>query len=119
MEWIGLLVTFILGGGLVALFTIKPQKLKLEGEAKQTQATANTTEIQNYSQIAKDWREYAQEAEKRYEAMTLLMQKQIASLTLDVDRVTNIMEQVLTIVKEMNHENLEQKKREIQNVAKS
>jgi hypothetical protein len=119
MEWINLLITFVLGGGLVALFTIKPQKRKAEAEADQTKANANSTEIQNYGQIAKEWREYALEAEKRYEAMTLLMQKQIASLTLDVDRVTDIMEQILIIVKEINHENLEEKKKQIQDVARS
>lgn len=126
MEWLVAILSFISGGGVYALYTLKSQKRKAEAEAdqtaasaKQTTASANSTEIQNYGQIAKEWREYALDAEKRYEAMTLLMQKQIASLTLDVDRVTNIMEQVLTIVKEINHENLEEKKKQIQNVARS
>lgn len=119
MEWINILISFLVGGGLVSLLTIKFQKQKVQAEAKQTQATANTTEIQNYSQIAKDWREYAQEAEKRYEAMTLLMQKQIASLTLDVDKLSTQLEQILTIIQEINHDNLEQKKQEAQNVART
>jgi seryl-tRNA synthetase len=119
MEWISLLVTFVLGGGLMALFTIKPQKRKAEAEADQTKATANSTEIQNYSQIAKDWREYAQEAEKRYEAMTLLMQKQIASLTQDVDKLSKQLNQILKIIKEINHDNIEQKKQEAESVGRS
>lgn len=119
MEWANLIVTFILGGGLVALFTIKPQKRKVEAEADQTKASANTTEIQNYSQIAKEWREYAQEAEKRYEAMTLLMQKQIASLTLDVNKLSGQLNQILKIIKEINHDNLEQKKKEAESVGRS
>ena len=119
MEWISLISTFILGGGIVALFTIKPQKQKVEAEAKQANATAETTEIENYSRIAKEWREYSQEAEARYANMNKLMQAQISSLQKDVDKLSKQLAQILKIIKEINHENLEQKKREASEVAGS
>lgn len=119
MEWIVLLVSFVTGGGLVALLTIKPQRRKVRAEAKQTEATANTTEIENLSQIAKEWREYAQEAEMRYSAMTKLMQSQIETLSTDVAKLSRQLNQILKIIKEINHENLEQKKQEASDVART
>ena len=119
MEWIVLLISFVTGGGLVALLTIKPQRRKVRAEAKQTEATANTTEIENLSQIAKEWREYAQEAEMRYSAMTKLMQSQIVSLSTDVAKLSRQLNQILKIIKEINHENLEQKKQEVSDVART
>ena len=119
MEWIALLFTFITGGGVVALLTIKPQQRKVRAEAKQTEATANTTEIENFSAIAKEWREYAQEAEMRYSAMTKLMQSQICSLSSDVAKLSKQLNQILKIIKEINHENLEQKKQEASDVART
>lgn len=117
MEWIGLIVTFVLGGGLVAVFTIKPQKQKVEAEARQTQASANTTEIDNLSRIAKEWREYAEEAEMRYSSMTKLMQTQINSLSADVEKLSKQLNQILKIIKEINHENLDKKKQEAKEIA--
>jgi esterase/lipase len=117
MEWINLLITFVLGGGLVALATVKPQAKKVKAEAKQTDASANTTEIENFSRIAKEWREYAQEAEMRYSTMTKLMQSQIESLSHDVSKLSRQLNQILKIIKDMNHENLEQKKQEAKDVA--
>lgn len=119
MEWISLLITFIMGGGIVAILTIKPQKRKVQAEAKQTEATANSTEIENVARIAKEWREYAEEAERRYSTMTKLMQTQIKSLSDDVSKLSKQLNQILSIVKEMNHDNLEQKKQEANKIAGS
>lgn len=119
MEWISLIVTFVLGGGLVALLTIKPQKQKVEAEAKQTKASANTTEIENFAKIAEEWRKYAEEAEMRYSSMTKIMQTQINSLSTDVAKLSKQLNQILKIIKEMNHENLEQKKQEASDVART
>lgn len=119
MEWISLLVTFVLGGGIVGLFTIKTQKKKAEADVKQTQAAAGTTEIDNMSRIAKEWREYAEEAEMRYSSMTKLMQSQIESLSADVAKLSKQLNQILKIIKDINHENLEQKKKEANDVART
>ncbi len=119
MEWLVLLTSFITGGGIVALLTIKPQRRKVRAEAKQTEASAGTTEIENLSRIAKEWREYAEEAEMRYSSMTKLMQAQIESLSADVAKLHKQLGQILKIIKEMNHDNLEQKKREANEVSNS
>lgn len=119
MEWISLLITFIMGGGMMALLTIKPQRRKVRAEAKQTEAAANTTEIENLSQIAKEWRAYAQEAEMRYSAMTRLMQSQIETLSTDVAKLSKQLNQILKIIKEINHDNLDQKKQEASDVART
>lgn len=119
MEWVSIIISFVVGGGLVSLLTIKFQKQKVKAEAKQVTASADTTEIQNYSQIAKEWREYAQEAEMRYSAMTKLMQVQIESLNKDVEKLSRQMAQILKIIKEMNNENLEEKKKEANHVART
>lgn len=119
MEWIVLLVSFITGGGIMALLTIKPQKRKVEAEAKQTGASANTTEIENFSRIAKEWREYAEESEMRYSSMTKIMQSQIKSLSNDVLKLSKKLNEILVIIKEINHDNLEQKKQEADEVSRT
>lgn len=126
-DILSIVLNLILGGGLIITFaTLKAQKKQADGNAsqavaaaKQAEASAESTEIQNYSQIAKDWREYAQDAEMRYEAMTLLMQKQIASLTRDVNKLSTQLNQILLIIKEINHDNIEQKKQEASDVART
>lgn len=118
MEWITIIISFIVGGGLMKLLTIKPERQKVHSEAKQIKANADTTEIQNYSQIAKEWREYAQEAEMRYAAMTKLMEVQIQSLTKDVAKISRQMTQILKIIKEMDNDNLEDKKKEAEAIAR-
>ena len=114
-----MLVSFITGGGIVAILTIKPQRRKVRAEAKQTEATADATEIENLARVAAEWRKYAEEAELRYSSMTKLMQKQIESLSSDVAKLSKQMTQILKIIKEINHENLEQKKQEASDVART
>jgi esterase/lipase len=124
MEWISLLVTFILGGGLMAILTIKPQKQKVVAEAKQIEATAESTEIDNADKVVKMWREYAESADARYQAtissMTVSMskmQQQMNELEATVKKLTTTNNQILRILKEINHENLEQKKQEAKDIA--
>ena len=106
-----------MGGGVVALLTIKPQRRKVRAEAKQTEAAANTTEIDNLSKIAEEWRKYAEESEMRYSSMNKLMQSQINSLSADVAKLSKQLNQILKIIKEINHYNLEAKKQEVSDIA--
>ena len=117
MEWISLLVTFLLGGGVMALLTIKPQKRKVEAEADQASATADTTKIQNLGQIAEEWKKFAEESELRYSSMNKLMQNQIETLQVEVAKLSKQLNQILKIIKEINHDNLEQKKQEAKDIA--
>ena len=112
MEWIGLLSTFILGGGLMAILTIKPQKQKVVAEAKQIEATAEGTEIDNADKVVKMWREYAEASNARYEATILAMsatmskmEVKMSEMECTVKKLTTTNNQILRILKEINHEN--------------
>jgi hypothetical protein len=119
MEWIAMLLTFVTGGGLMAMFTIKPTRKKAEAEAE-------TIEIENADRVAKMWREYAEASERRYQetiaAMSAEMTKMQASITsmeCVIKRLTTTNNQILKILKEINHENLEQKKQEAEDAARA
>ena len=124
---ISLVLNAVLGGGLIlTLVTLKAQKRQAEAtadqaaaSAKQTVASANTTEIQNMVQIAEEWKKFSEEAELRYNSMNKLMQQQIAVLQDDVAKLSNQLNQVIIIIKEINHENIEQKKQEASNIVRS
>ena len=129
-DWVSivsLVLNAILGGGLiVTIVTLKAQKRQAEANAdqaaasaKQTVASAQTTEIQNFAEIAEKWRLYAEEAEMRYSSMNKIMQQQITSLQSDMVKVNKQLNQILKIVKEITHENLEEKKKEVDAVVRS
>ncbi len=124
MEWISFLVTFVLGGGLVAILTVKPQKQKVVAEAKQIEASAESTEIDNAEKVAKMWREYAEASDARYQATVVnltatisKMQLQMSDMETTVKKLTTTNNQILKILKEINHDNLEQKKQEAKDIA--
>lgn len=124
MEWISLIVTFVLGGGIMAVFTIKPQKQKVVAEAKEIEARAESSEIDNADKVAKMWREYAESSDARYQAtITSLtatiskMQSQMNDMETTVKKLTATNNQILKILKEINHDNLEQKKQEAKDIA--
>lgn len=124
MEWISLIVTFVLGGGLVAVLTVKPQKQKVVAEAKQIEASAESTEIDNAEKVAKMWREYAEASDARYQATIVnltatisKMQVQMSDMETTVKKLTTTNNQILKILKEINHDNLEQKKQEAKDIA--
>lgn len=124
MEWISLIVTFVLGGGLVAVLTVKPQKQKVVAEAKQIEASAESTEIDNAEKVAKMWREYAEASDARYQATIVnltatisKMQVQMSDMETIVKKLTTTNNQILKILKEINHDNLEQKKQEAKDIA--
>jgi len=124
MEWIGLLLTFITGGGIVALFTIKPQKQKVVAEAKQIEASAEGTELDNAGKAAAMWRETAEAFEKRYNDLydkltteMTAMQQSITEMKGTISKLTATNNQILKILKDINHDNLEQKKQEAKDIA--
>lgn len=124
MEWISLLVTFVLGGGLVAVLTVKPQKQKVVAEAKQIEASAESTEIDNAEKVAKMWREYAEASDARYQATIVnltatisKMQVQMSEMETTIKKLTATNNQILKILKDINHDNLEQKKAEAKEIA--
>ncbi|NCB68985.1 MAG: hypothetical protein EOM47_09065 [Bacteroidia bacterium] len=134
-DWfsmVSLVLNIIFGGGLiVTLVTLKAQKKQAEAtakqaeaSAKQTEASAETTEIENLKNVALGWREYAESAEARYKSMSELTQKEVALLRDQVNkmeetikRLTSVNNQIFKIVKDINHENIEQKKAEAKEIA--
>lgn len=126
-DWfslISLLANLLLGGGLiVSLVTLKAQKKQAEASARQTEASAETTEIENQKNIALGWREYAESAETRYNAMSALTQKEVALLREQVNKMEETIKkltvtnnQIIKILKDINHDNLEQKKAEAKEI---
>jgi len=124
MEWINLIVTFVMGGGLVALFTIKWARQKVKAEAKGLEAAAESTEIDNAEKVARMWREYAEAAEMRYKlslenttAELVKMQERMSEMECTIKKLTSTNNQILKILKDINHDNLEQKKQEAKDIA--
>ena len=112
MDWsniISVVLNLILGGGLIlSLVTLKAKKRQEEASAdqiaagaKQTLASATTTEIGNVSEIADKWRQFAEESELA-----------------DVTKLSKQLNQILKIIKEINHDNLDQKKQEASDIAR-
>lgn len=138
MEWISLLVSFIAGGGLYALFTIGAKRRQANAEAAKSEVDVKKSEVDVKSievdlkgkeldqveQAVKIWRESAEASEKRYQElydkMTDEMSKMkhgIQEMELTIRKLTTTNNQILRILKEINHENLEQKKQEAKDIA--
>lgn len=131
MEWISLVLNFVLAGGVVTLLTLKSVKAKAEAEAKTTEANAKgaeaqaeTTEIENVDKVAKLWREYAEASEQRYQGtidkMTTemsSMRERMGDMESTIKKLNSTNNQMLKILKDINHENLEQKRQEAKDIA--
>lgn len=63
MDWttiISSVLSFIFGGGLLMLFTLRPSVKKADAEADKSQSEAKTTELDNVQEAIKIWREMAE-----------------------------------------------------------
>ena len=138
MEWINLLISFIAGGGLYALFTLIPKMRQANAEAKKSEVDVKKSEVDVKSievdlkgkeldqveQAVKIWRESAEASEKRYnelyDKMTTemsKMQQSMADMETTIKKLTATNNQILKILKDINHDNLEQKKQEAKEIA--
>lgn len=127
-EKILLLVATILGGNwIINLLTLKSQKKKAAAEASGADATTEGSELDNMGKAIKIWREIAETSEARYKALldnyiTLTtqmtgLQSKMSEMETTVKQLTSTNKLILKILKDINHDNLEQKKQEANDIA--
>ena len=101
----------VLGGGMVYLFTIKSQKRKAKAEAEMVEANADGVELSNVEKAIKIWREMAEslacELEQQRKKSDEL-KTQIDKLTREVCRLSSINTKILHLLHKITPENLEQ-----------
>lgn len=128
MELISLLLNLILGGGfIVTLVTLRAQRKKANAEAKGADANAESTELDNVSKAIAIWRDSAEASEGRYKQLLenyiaiagklTGMECKMTELESTVKKLTETNKQILKILKDINHDNLEQKKQEAKDIA--
>lgn len=123
MNWIeivGLVLGSSVGGGwLINVFTLKSQQKKVGAEAKDADAKAEGSELDNVTKAIAIWRESAEASEARYK---LLLENysqlaiKVGSLESTVKQLTATNKQIIKILNSINHENLEQKKLEAREI---
>jgi chromosome segregation ATPase len=131
MEWISLLISFIAGGGLYALFTIGAKRRQANAEAAKSEVDVKSIEVDlkgkeldQVEQAVKIWRESAEASEKRYNELydkmvteMSKMQQSMTDMETTIKKLTATNNQILKILKDINHDNLEQKKAEAKEIA--
>ena len=124
-EIVSTLLNLLLGGGLIVTFvTLKAQRQQAQATAKQYEANAESTEIDNLEKAARIWRESLEAREKYYTDLLnetngelKLMRDRITDMESTIKQLTSTNRQILKILKDINHENLEQKKEEAKSLA--
>lgn len=129
-DWfsiINTILTIVFGSGFIlSMLTVKAQKKtanatakQAEASAKSTDALAESTEIDNVDKVAKMWREFAEASELRYQTSikSMLdemtgMRKSMNDMDVTIKKLTATNAQILRIVKEITHDNLDEKKQE-------
>ena len=110
-QWISLLLNIVFGGGFITtVFMLRTQK-------RHALANARSSEIDNLDRVAKIWRESLEAREKYFEDEVGKLFARISEMEATIKALTQTNKQILKILKEINHENLEQKKEEAKNIA--
>ena len=128
IELISLLLNLLLGGGfIVSVVTIRAQRNKANAEAKGADANAESTELDNVSKAIAIWRDSAEASENRYKQLLenyisiaskiTGMECKMVDLEATVKKLSATNNQILKILKDINHDNLEQKKEEAKIIA--
>lgn len=124
-EIVSALLNLLLGGGLIVTFvTLKAQRQQAQATAKQYEANAEGTEIDNLEKAARIWRESLEAREKYYAELLSgtngelkQMRDRISDMETTIRQLTTTNRQILKILKDINHDNLEQKKEEAKNLS--
>lgn len=130
-DWfsiINTILTLVFGTGfIISIITIKAQKRKANAEAKGADANAESTELDNVDKAVKIWRELgeaadvrAKAAEERAQALYENYNKlagEVSLLRAEVRRLTLRSDKILKILDTIDHENLEQKKKEAKDIS--
>jgi hypothetical protein len=110
-QYISLILNLLLGGGFITtLFMLRTQK-------RQAMASVRASEIDNLDKVAKIWRESLEAREKYFEDEVGKLFSRIKEMEATIQKLTRTNQQILKLLKEINHENLEQKKEEASTLA--
>jgi predicted RNase H-like nuclease (RuvC/YqgF family) len=123
MEYLSLILNLVLGGGVITQFlTMRSIRKKANSEAKGTEATAESTELDNVEKAIRIWREMAEnlkiqlnESNNRY----IDMARELQSLRKDVQRLTCTSNRILKLLDKITHENMDKIVNEIKQEIKS
>lgn len=110
-QYISLILNFLLGGGFLTTM------LMLRTQKRQAVANVRTSEIDNLDRVAKIWRESLEAREKYFEEQMASLRTKMNDMEGTIRTLSTTNKQILRILKEINHDNLEQKKEEAANVA--
>ena len=140
MEYISVIINFILGGGLIILFTLKPTLRKANAEANNSVMAVESSEadvegkrIANVSASLDIWQKSAEMSEKRAEAAEQRadaaeqracaiadkydkLAEEVSLLRNEVKQLTSTNKRIIKILDSINHDNLEQKKQEAKDI---
>ena len=108
------LISLLAGGGIGGLISWRAQKKQASATAQQYVANAESSEIDNVDKIARLWRESLEAREKYFSEQMTILNARIDSLNATVAKLTRTNNQILKLLQEANHDNLEQQKAEAQ-----
>ena len=109
--WMALssLISAIMGGGAIYLFTLKAQKKKAAAEANQVEANAEGTELSNVEKAITIWRKMAEDLAKELDLQRQRSDElkiQIDNLSKQVAKLTCINSKILHLLDKITPENL-------------
>ncbi len=95
-EILSLLLNLLLGGGIIAVFTMRSQRKKVAAEASREVASADSVELDNVEKAIKIWREMAEslkseltESREKYNAALADWQVQARDLKTTVEKLNS------------------------------
>lgn len=110
-QYISLILNLLLGGGFITTAVL------LRTQKRQAVANVRTSEIDNLDRVAKIWRESLEAREKYFEEEMASLRLKIGDMENTIRMLSNTNKQILKILKEINHDNLDQKKEEATKIA--
>lgn len=94
----------ILGGGLIiTIKTLKSKTKEAEATARNTEALADGSELNNVEKAIKIWREVAEKMSEK----SGVLSSQVEALTLEVNRYSTINSKIIILLDQANTNNLE------------
>ncbi|OJV39322.1 MAG: hypothetical protein BGO29_07485 [Bacteroidales bacterium 36-12] len=110
-QYISLILNLVLGGGFITTVVM------LRAQKRQGMAAAQKSEIDNLERVAGIWRKSLEEREKFFEEEMASLRRKIGEMEATIRGLTSTNKQILKILKDINHDNLEQKKEEAKTLA--
>ena len=110
IDIISFVMNFILGGGIVTLFTLNSKKKQATASAQVTEAQADSTELDNVEKAITIWRDMAENLKKemteyrdKYEKVYV----QVLALKRSIDKLNATNNKILKMLNKIDPENWE------------